>query len=173
MQPGADDGPTVLLARTEAEERSALRSFWEKARSGAGRLNTLCGWNVVEFDLPCLLKRSLFLGVEAPQFELTKFRHPDVLDLMQVWSVRGLLRPKSLDFVCRRLGVDIPDLGTGKDVGHWVTNGQWDNVRVHCEADILRLWAVSHRLGHVSVEPSLSLNHMVAEDDPGVVEGRW
>ena len=153
MQPGVDDGPTAVLAQTEAEEREALQAFWESARSEAGGLKTLCGWNVVEFDLPYLLKRSLFLGVESPQIELTRFRHPDVLDLMQVWSVNGLLRPRPLDFVCRRLGVAVTDVGTGKDVGHWVTSGQWDSVRAHCENDILRLRGVSHRLGYVSIEP--------------------
>ena len=153
VQPGVHDGLKVLLARTEADEKAAIQAFWDAARIEGGGLRTVCGWNVVGFDLPYLLKRSLFLGVKPPRFELTKYRHPQVLDLMQVWSVEGLLGSKPLDFVCRRLGIDVTDVGTGKDVGRWVTGGRWDNVRKHCENDVLRLWGVSHRLGYVSLEP--------------------
>ena len=52
-----------------AQERELLERFWTQSRGV-----TLVGFNCLGFDLPVLLRRSLYLGVRAPMFSLNKYR---------------------------------------------------------------------------------------------------
>ena len=79
-----------------AHERDLLDRFWKQS-VGA----TLVGFNCLSFDLPVLLRRSLYLGVRAPLFSLNKYRPGSIVDLMQRLAYQGTLTYRSLDFYCR------------------------------------------------------------------------
>ena len=76
-----------------AHERDLLDRFWKQS-VGA----TLVGFNCLSFDLPVLLRRSLYLGVRAPLFSLDKYRPGSIVDLMQRLAYQGTLTYRSLDF---------------------------------------------------------------------------
>jgi len=121
-----------------------LYDFWCAVQVGG---LPLVGFNILQFDLPVLYRRSMYLGIEAPELERGKYRHGNVIDLADLLSEQGRLRLRSLDFYCRRFGIDIPPVGEGKDVPGWVAAGQWDQVEEHVRADVARTAALAKRIG--------------------------
>ncbi len=125
-----------------AQERLLLDRFWQRTRGA-----TLVGFNCLGFDLPVLLRRSLYLGVPAPQFALNKYRPGSVVDLMQRLAYQGTLTYRSLAFYCKRFGLDVPDAVTGADIGALVDAGAWRQVHDHVRADVAKTTALARRVG--------------------------
>lgn len=143
-----DDAVVVLPAQTEAEEADVLAAFWTMVGDAP-----LLGFNIVQYDLPVLLRRSLYLGVPTPPLMVSKYKHPSVIDLMQILSFDGLLPYRSLSFYCKRFGLDVPaDETTGADIARLVAAGDWDGVAAHCRADVIKTRALARRIGVLSVD---------------------
>ncbi|HEX3058080.1 MAG TPA: hypothetical protein VHP62_01890 [Usitatibacter sp.] len=150
-----DPHPTIYLCGTEDEEREALREFWEiwtleKRRN----LNLqLTGYNVLSFDIVVMLRRSLYLGVKAPVLHRGRYRHDDVCDLWSLLSEDGTLPWRTLSYYHKRLGCPpVADTITGADVPACVARGEWDKVRAHLLADLVRTRDVARRMGVLAQE---------------------
>jgi DNA polymerase III epsilon subunit-like protein len=134
--------PTTLTVATMHED-ALLETFWQHVEQGQ-----LVGFNCIAFDLPVLLRRSLYLGVPTPTLQVDRYRHPRVTDLLQLLSHNGTLRFRSLDFYARRFGFDVPADGlTGKDIAQAVADGRWSDVERHVRADVAKTAALANRLG--------------------------
>lgn len=145
------DGASELVASTVGmPEELMLRAFWSQAE-GAG---LLVGFNCLGFDLPVLLRRSLYLGVRAPQIQIDRFKHPRVVDLMDELSYSGKLKLRGLDFYCRRFGIQVDgDTLTGADIPAAVAVGNWPAVEAHVRADVQKTAALAAKLGHFTLHP--------------------
>jgi hypothetical protein len=68
--------PTILLCHNESQEAAALAEFWETYRAIRHECpyTVIVGSNVLGFDLPVMVRRSLYLQVEVPHLERGKFR---------------------------------------------------------------------------------------------------
>lgn len=138
-----DDEPVVLTCESEAAEIDALATFWDFARYAQ-----LLGFNCAGFDVPVLLRRSLLLGVKAPNVSISKYRHPSVTDLMKLLSFDGAIPWRKQSFYIRRFGLDVPaDDITGADIAQLVNDGKWDAVRHHCRCDVLGVKALAQHIG--------------------------
>ena len=124
------------------QEMVLLARFWQRSRG-----STLVGFNCLSFDLPVLLRRSLYLGVQAPSFSLNKYRPGSIVDLMQQLAYQGTLPYRSLAFYCTRFAIDVPDGVTGADVGGLVAAGAWSQVHDHVRADVAKTTALARRVG--------------------------
>jgi predicted PolB exonuclease-like 3'-5' exonuclease len=150
---GFDDGtgPVVEVVKTEDDERQILTAFWLRYYIEYRTLRsypTLIGFNCVGFDLPLLLRRSLYLGVKTPKLQLGKYRHPGIEDLMLLLSFDGALRYRSLSFYAKRFGLNVlHDQHTGADVPALVAAGDWEAVAAHCKNDVETTVALARRLG--------------------------
>jgi DNA polymerase elongation subunit (family B) len=142
------DRPCVWLTATENDERDVLRRFWLMAASAH-----LIGFNCLGFDLPVLLRRSLYLGVPTPRIAIDKFKHPQVTDLMQVLSFNGTLRLRGLSFYAKRFGIAVEDELTGAGIAEAVAEGRWADVEQHVTADVTKTALIAAKLGlfHVSL----------------------
>lgn len=139
----------VLTATNDVTEKLALESFWRFAAMHP--TPALVGFNCIGFDLPLLLRRSLYLGIAAPRLTIGKYRHPNIEDLMMLLSFDGSLRYRSLAFYKKRLGLDVPDdPHTGADIGRLVADGNMDAVAEHCRCDVLTTAALAKRMGVIS-----------------------
>lgn len=130
------------IIRTDDEERAVLERFWDAYRNASPRLVT---FNGLAFDLPVLMRRSLWLGVPHPQLNLDRYRseHPD---LYQMLSCRGTVKAHALRFYRRRMG--LPDDPTsGADIAALVAAGDWDAVRAHNRADLETTYTLAQRMG--------------------------
>jgi predicted PolB exonuclease-like 3'-5' exonuclease len=141
-----DDAPSIFTAKDEREERVLLKWFWGIAGS------PLIGFNCVAYDLPLLLRRSLYLGVAAPTFTLGKYRHPGIEDLILTLSFDGALRFRSLSFYAKRFKLTGwgDDTVSGKDIPKLVAAGEWEQVTAHCRADVLKTAALARRIGLIA-----------------------
>lgn len=141
------DGPIVSLCRNDDEEREALIAFWLLVNAAGVRPN-LIGFNCIGFDLPLLLRRSLYLGVKAPRLLINKYRHDGIDDLMLSLSFDGALRYRSLAFYKRRFALNVPDdPHTGADIAALVAANDWGAISAHCRSDLLTTAALAKRIG--------------------------
>lgn len=145
--------PTVF-SRELYSEAEMLTQFWSALDD-----RTTVGFNSLGFDLPVLLRRSLYLGSQAPMFVLDKYRTPH-LDLQQKLSYNGLLKYRGLAWYCRRFNLcqDLTDTAKGSDIAQLVKDESWADVILHCQCDVLRTAALARRLGLISqlVQPELT-----------------
>lgn len=134
--------PTGRVCQGEREEAAAIAEFWREL----GQRSTI-GYNVLQFDLMVLSRRSLYLGVPAPFLNLDKYRSPHV-DLQQRLSFNGVKPYRSLNWYCRRFKLNVPqDDHDGKAIGQLVKAGDWTAVEHHCTSDIYKTRALAERMG--------------------------
>jgi hypothetical protein len=137
---------TARVIRDEYEEAQALEGFW-----AVGRHLLLVGFRVREFDLPLMIQRSRYLGVQAPSIDLGRYaRNSTVCDLYDLLTFNDLraeaLMKRSLTSFCRRFGIPVDDAVSGADVPALVAAGEWDAVKAHCISDVQLTVALAQRL---------------------------
>jgi predicted PolB exonuclease-like 3'-5' exonuclease len=127
-------------AKTEADEKALLERFWQIVRAEP-LVPNYCGFNIAGFDIPVLLRRSLFLGVSAPKIRLGRYAYqmPNVWDLQNFLTLdrHEKFRLRSKDWWLKRLGIVGADNPcTGADVAALIAVGDFDTVLAHCKADV-------------------------------------
>jgi hypothetical protein len=106
-----------------------LMWFWSLFVKADGRS---CGYNIIGFDLPYLLRRSFDLGIQVPiQPQLSKFRTDPTIDLMAILYNWG--QAKGLKWFCKRYGIKnpLPDLD-----GSQVVNMDPETLRKYAGNDV-------------------------------------
>jgi predicted PolB exonuclease-like 3'-5' exonuclease len=156
----SDTQARVVVCKNESEEKFALEQLWrDYTASYNPQLVTYGG---LKFDLPLLMRRSLYLGLRFPKLNLDRYRTTH-LDLKEHLSHNGILTWRSLKFYLNRFGLQNDDLTTGADIGALVKAGQWDEVTAHCRADVLGTKRLAMRLGLIPV----------TVNEPAVAEGAF
>lgn len=121
---------TQLVGDTETpNEVEILKWFWLSFAQMEGRA---CGYNILGFDLPYLLRRSFDLRVPVPfQPRLGKYQIEPVTDLMGILYNWGTAR--GLKWVCKRYGIEnpLPDLD-----GSQVATMDRDTLRKYAANDV-------------------------------------
>ena len=115
---------TFLIIGHE-DEAKTLREFWELVRGDMGRINPLIGFNIGNFDLPFLYRRSWKHRVAVP-FGIRRGRYwsDQVVDLRDAWQLGDRQARGSLDSIARHFGVGAKN-GDGKAFAElWQTNRQ-------------------------------------------------
>lgn len=143
--------PKVFTMHQPVSEASWLAAFWREV----GQRVTV-GYNTIGFDLPVLLRRSLYLGVQHPTINIDKYR-TNHIDLQMRLSYNGALKFRPLSFYCKRFGIACDDETSGKDIGAFVAAGEWDKVAAHCRADVLKTKALAERMGLLRMQPEMVL----------------
>lgn len=112
---GQWQNPVVCLCEKEENEIYALDGFWNDLKLASGRC---VGYNIIGFDLPYMLRRSMALGVRIPDglfLNLAKFRVDPITDLMGILYNWG--QAKSLKQVAKLYNLKNDAEGvTGADV---------------------------------------------------------
>jgi hypothetical protein len=144
-----DAHPMLWECRDEAEEAVALRFFWSIYRFGM----VLCGFGVRAYDIPVILRRSLYLGVPVKPLDRDRYRSTHVIDLFEQLNEGRKHQMHSLDWYHRRMNCPpVADTITGADVPACVARGDWEAVRAHLLADLVRVRDVARRMGIMSRE---------------------
>lgn len=87
-------------------EKMLIEWFWQTAVDH--RLQ-LVGFNILNFDLPFLMRRSMDLGIRVPnKLSLRRYQVEPICDLMQILSHWGAFKHKSLKWFCQRYDITIP-----------------------------------------------------------------
>lgn len=138
--------PIVHVCRDEDAERRALVNFWDLIAVDGNRTRKLITYNGFGFDLPTLMRRSVYLEVwPSRTLNIDRYRSPHV-DLYQYLSFNGLFR-HGLRFYAKRFGFEIEGLEvSGADIAGLVEAGDWDAVKRHCSSDVLLTFELAQRL---------------------------
>jgi uncharacterized protein YprB with RNaseH-like and TPR domain len=148
VDPAGGD-PTVYLMRDEFEERAQLEMFWKVySQKSDTRLVTFNGHR---FDLPVLMRRSMYLDVKAPILNIDKYRSEHI-DLWQKLSFNGAISAHSLKFYSKRFGFTTLDKVDGSQIGALVTADtveSWNAIHAHVLSDVGLTHAIAMRLGYV------------------------
>lgn len=126
----------ALTARTTGDERSVLEAFWEVVRSG--RDWRFVTYNGLAFDVPYLVRRSIYLGVPPstglPLRPYASDSHFDVMRMLSNWERADTVR---LDVVAELLGLQKSPAGMeGSQVlGLWRA-GRIDEIEAYCLGDV-------------------------------------
>ena len=126
-----DGNPAVLDTAHLGGEKNLLTAFWSCANTLLpSHPWPLIGFNIGNFDLPIITRRSCLLGVKPTvEWEYRKYQHDSVLDLMQEWVEWDGYA--SLKDVCRECGIPEP-IGDGADVGVMSP----EERIAHCKSDV-------------------------------------
>ena len=104
---------TDILSGTKDGEATMLQGFWRAFEKIRGSYGQMFGWNIQNFDLPFLIKRSWHLGVEVPSDAVDKYRffHPVFIDLMKVYTFGGFGKDAycKLEKACTAFGFIQPE----------------------------------------------------------------
>lgn len=142
--------PTDVLTVEERTEADILAWLWERWNSVPYEERRLVTFNGLGYDVPLLLRRSLYLGVPCQTIQVDRFKHPQVIDLQAVLSLDGKLKWHSLQFYLQRFG--YPKGGTditGADVAQAYREGRWDLITGHCRSDVDGTKWLAERIGAI------------------------
>lgn len=97
------------------DEAGLLRAFWQEFNAlNSNRIVRWVGFNILRFDVPFLIKRSMKHGIGCPgAFDGDRFSH-QWLDLFKVWQMGDYKLMQSLDKICRFMGMEGKN-GNGGD----------------------------------------------------------
>lgn len=148
--PVAEDSPGDCIysqTRERTSEADMLSGFWLFVHAVQRDGGVIVGYNCLAFDLPVLLRRSLYLGVPAPSLQIDKYRHDGIIDLLAVLSHNGQQPMRSLGFYAKRFGLPHDDSVSGAEIPALAAAGQWDQIAAHCKADVQTTAALAARMG--------------------------
>lgn len=124
-----NDQDIQSMTINEMSEEDILKVFWEKYREHGGNS---CGYNIIGFDLPYIMRRSFDIGVHVPLVPyLNKYQTLPTCDLMGI--LYGWSSAKSLKWVAERYGLEntVPELE-----GSQVANMDNKTLKTYVESDV-------------------------------------
>ena len=141
----------IVYAQTRASnsEEDMLRGLWSFVKNAQAQAGVLVGFNCLGFDLPVLLRRSLYLGIPTPQIAIDKYRHEGVIDVAHELTFGGRMTWRSLAFYCTRFGIPYDDSVDGSQIAQLVASGQWDAIEGHVRSDVTATAALAARCGFI------------------------
>lgn len=144
-----DDGATITVTKTELEEREQVMAI-AAALDDRDRF-TLVTFNGHRYDLPLLMRRARYLGVDFPRINLDRYKSPHI-DLFEELSMRGAVKAHGLRWYARRLGwadllAEDPLKEGGGDVGKAAKEGRWKDIEAHCAVDVEATYRLAVWLG--------------------------
>ncbi len=130
----------------EEAERKILREFWELL--SRGNIGRLVSFNGRGFDSHFLMLKSLMLGVKATRDLMGKrYDYNNHLDILDLLSFHGVGRLYSLDFLCRRLGIDTPkEFMRAEEVKERFDEGRYRDIALYNFYDVLAISRLYERL---------------------------
>ena len=126
----------ALTARVVEDERRILEEFWGMVRSA--RDWRFVTYNGLAFDLPYLIRRSIYAGVPSttglPLRLYAPDRHFDVMRVLSNWERSDAVR---LDVVAELLGLRKwpPGMEGSQVLGLWRA-GRVDDIEAYCLGDV-------------------------------------
>ena len=133
-------GETRDKVISEATEEETLKAFFETINPAASRDLRYVHYNGLGFDVPFLIIRAAFYGIEIQNrrfLNQARFRfdpHVDIMQFLSRWGREGV----SLDMACHSFGVPSPKEGAvkGESVAAAFEAGDLDAVRDYVMRDV-------------------------------------
>lgn len=147
----------VTIHEQLTDEADLLADCWKWMRGCIDRAETMVGFNIFGYDLPFMIQRSWFLGVDIPAMLFARSGryvnwNPLFVDLMVVY---GCGQPFAInqDDLCKAFDLPTkPDGLTGADFARLYTSGQpgeREKALDYLKHDIRSVMQIATRMGVV------------------------
>ena len=139
-----DKTTRVLTALDDAEETLIRLAAYGEERD-------IITYGGFRFDLPMLMRRARYLGVDFPAVNVDRYRSPHV-DLLDVLSDRDPSRRRPLDFYVRRLGWDdlLPKPLSGLEESQVPQSKRWNELAQSVTRDVEAVRRLAQWLGVIA-----------------------
>jgi len=135
------NGEVILKSFSNEDEKKLLEDFNESITKFSTNKTMLCGHNIIDFDMPFVMKRCLVNKVPLHLLFDTAHLKPwetSVLDTAILWKGTGW-KKQSFISVLAALGLPSPkDDISGADVGRLYYEGQINRIVTYCEKDVFQ-----------------------------------
>lgn len=121
----------------KGDEVGKLCDFWNVLSGVHGPPpDLIVGYNLINFDLPTILMRSMLLGIKpSRELPLRKYSKEPIFDVMQELAYWNPENWKGLDWWAKRLGVG-ETIGSGADIYKLWKDGKQEEIDTHCRRDV-------------------------------------
>jgi len=142
--------PLALMCQSDDDERVMLADLAVKLDECYEPF-TIVTFNGFKYDLPLLMRRARYLGVDFPRINLDRYRSPHI-DLYEELTMRGAIKAHGLRWYMRRHGwTDLleadPLKDGGADVAQAAAEGRWEDIAAHVRVDVLGTYRLAQWLG--------------------------
>lgn len=122
-----------------SNEAGLLTEFWEMMRGFIHFRDTIVGHNIMDFDLPFIIKRSIINGVRPTvDFSFARYQRQPIFDTMREWDCWNLKNSTSLDKLAFVLGLPSPknDGISGATLYEAFLQGRHREIYEYCMRDV-------------------------------------
>lgn len=128
----------------ERAERLLLQVFWKYIKNA----KRIVSFNGRGFDAHFLMLKSLILDVEVSRNLMgNRYDYNNHLDVLELISFHGAGRLYSLDFICRRLGIETPKrIMNGDEVRQKFEEGKFKEIALYNFYDVLAVAKIYERI---------------------------
>jgi hypothetical protein len=146
-----NEGKFIIIGHDD--EARTLNEFWEAARGDMGRTNPLIGFNIGNFDLPFLIRRSWKHRIAVPLgIRRGRYWGDQVVDLRDLWQLGDRQARGSLDSIAKHLGVGAKCVPHGPMAGKVITG-----------ADFAGLWQTDRKSAESYLQNDVELTAKIAD----------
>jgi len=138
---GVKNNEVILKSFFDSDEKKLLEDFNESINRFATNKTVLCGHNILDFDMPFVMRRCLVNKVPLHLLFDTAHLKPwetSVLDTAILWKGTAWKKQSFLS-VLTALGLPSPkEEFSGADVGRIFREGGIDRIVKYCERDVMQ-----------------------------------
>jgi 3'-5' exonuclease len=118
------------------DEVKTLRGFWNFIGDVKESRDLFIGHNILDFDLPFLIKRSIINRVKPPRISFRRYRNSPIYDTMWEWSLWA--HRISLNDVADAIGVRSSKDGDidGSRIYDYFSAGRHEEIALYCMRDV-------------------------------------
>jgi len=123
----------------EPDEKNILSEFWIFLRGFDSARDLLIGHNILDFDLPFIVQRSIIRGVRpSVDFYFGRYRRAPIFDTMRIWDCWKGKGATSLKKLAYALGLECPKAGglTGENLYEAFCEGRYEEIYRYCMRDV-------------------------------------
>ena len=148
---------TVL--KTEDDERGYLEALGHELDPYGRDFVTLITFNGHRYDLPLLMRRARYLGVNFSRINLDRYKSPHI-DLYEELTMRGTIKAHGLRWYFKRHGwtdlIDADPLANGgADVARAWAEGHYEDVGAHVRCDVAGTIRLAQWMGVIPKAPAV------------------
>jgi 3'-5' exonuclease len=123
----------------QPDEKLILAEFWSFMSGFHTGRDLIIGHNIMDFDLPFIVQRSVALGVRPTvKFSFARYRDAPVFDTMRVWDCWKWGNSTSLKKLAYALGLENPKSGgvDGTNLYDAYKQGRLEEIYQYCMRDV-------------------------------------
>lgn len=153
------DNVVVSILKDEPDEACELLKLAPELDPYHRDFVTLITFNGRSFDIPLLMRRARYLGVNFPRINLDRYKSPHI-DLYEELTMRGTIKAHGLRWYFKRHGwtdlIDADPLANGgADVARAWAEGHYEDVGAHVRCDVAGTIRLAQWMGVIPKAPAV------------------